>query len=314
MKTVPAISTGPVDDVRRADPHTRVALADAVARSARLWRSVADSAAPVPGLTWTVGQTAAHVVGDMSEYTEALTRHVNGDRAALSIPDGSPARVRTAVNDRHLIDVAERDPRRLADMLEETAARYLAAASAIGTSEGVAILTADGLVLEPAVMTCLLLGEQLVHGLDIARGAHRPWSIGRDDALLVIPAVLSLAPKYLRHSRSSAELPASPPQAGGTPTSGRSGPHRRRTKDLSLSFELRMRGGCRYRMAITDGTGVVTAAGEKADCVITADPVAFLLIGLGRVPQFSQLLRGKLRAGGRKPWLAAKFGTLLASP
>jgi len=287
MKTVPAISTGPIDDVRRADPHTRVALADAVARSARLWRSVADSAAPVPGLTWTVGQTAAHVIGDMHQYTEALTRHLNGDRAALSIPDGSPARVRTAVNDRHLIDVAERDPRRLADMLEETAATYLAAASAVGTPEGVAILTADGLVLEPAVMTCLLLGEQLVHGLDIARAANRPWRIGRDDALLVIPAVLSLAPKYLRPSR---------------------------TKDLNISFELRMRGGCRYRVAITDGTGVVTAPGEKADCVITADPVAFLLIGLGRVPQFSQILRGKLRAGGRKPWLAAKFGTLLASP
>jgi uncharacterized protein (TIGR03083 family) len=242
----------------------------------------------VPGLTWTVGQTAAHVIGDMRQYTEALTRHLSGDRAALSnIPDGSPAKARAAVNDRHLIDVAERDPRRLADMLEETAATYLAAASAVGTPEGVAILTADGLVLEPAVMTCLLLGEQLVHGLDIARAANRPWRIGRDDALLVIPAVLSLAPKYLRPSR---------------------------TKDLNISFELRMRGGCRYRVAITDGTGVVTAPGEKADCVITADPVAFLLIGLGRVPQFSQILRGKVRAGGRKPWLAAKFGTLLASP
>ena len=149
--------------------------------------------------------------------------------------DRSPARVRTAVNDRHLIDVSERDLRRLADMLEETAASYLAAASAIGTSEGVAILTADGLVLEPAVMTCLLLGEQLAHGLDIARAAHRPWRIGRDDALLVIPAALSLAPQYLRPSR---------------------------TRNLNVSFELRIRGGCRYRMAITDGTGVVTAAGE----------------------------------------------------
>jgi uncharacterized protein (TIGR03083 family) len=288
MKTVPAISTGPVDDVRRADPHTRAALAATVARSTRLWRSVADSAAPVPGLTWTVGQTAAHVIGDMRQYTEALTSHLSGDRAALSnIPDGSPAKARAAVNDRHLIEVAERDPRRLADMLEETAAGYLAAASAVGTPEGVAILTADGLVLEPAVMTCLLLGEQLVHGLDIARAANRPWRIGRDDALLVIPAVLSLAPQYLRPSR---------------------------TKDLNISFELRMRGGCRYRMAITDGAGVVTAAGEKADCVITADPVAFLLLGLGRVPQLPQLLRGKLRAGGHKPWLAAKFGTLLASP
>jgi putative sterol carrier protein len=287
MKTVPAASPGPVDDVRRADAQARAALADAVARSAQLWRSVGDPAAPVPGLTWTAGQTAAHVVGDMREYTEALTRHVNGDHAAIDIPDGSPARVRTGVNDQHLIDVADRDLRRLADMLEETAASYLAVASAIDTSQHVAILTADGLVLEPAAMTCLLLGEQLVHGLDIARAAHRSWSIGRDDALLVIPAVLALAPKYLRSSH---------------------------TKGLNISFEIRMRGGCRYRMAIANGTCVVTAAGEKADCVITADPVAFLLVGGGRVRQLPVLLRGKLRAGGRKPWLAAKFGTLLATP
>jgi hypothetical protein len=287
MKTVPAASAGPVDDVRRAAAQARAALADAVARSAQLWRSIADSAAPVPGLSWTAGQTAAHMVADMREYTEALSRHVNGDDAAINIPDGSPARARTAVNDRHLIDVPERDLRRLADILEETAASYLAVASAIDTSEHVEVLTADGLVLEPAVMTCLLLGEQLIHGLDIARAGRRPWSIGRDDALLVIPAVLSLAPKYLRPSR---------------------------TKDLDISFELRMRGARRYRMAITDGTGVVTVAGEKADCVITADPVTFLLIGFGRVSQLPQILRGKLRAGGRKPWLAAKFGTLLASP
>ncbi|HME76559.1 MAG TPA: hypothetical protein VKI00_13160 [Mycobacterium sp.] len=223
----------------------------------------------------------------MGEYTEALTNHVNGDHPAIDIPDGSPAQARTAVNDRHLTDVSDRDMSRLADMLEETAARYLAAAAALDPSERASILTADGLALEPAVMTCLLPGEQLAHGLDIARAADRPWGIGRDDALLVIPGVLALAPKYLRPSR---------------------------TRDLDISFELRMRGGCRYRMAIAHGTGVVTEAGEKADCVITADPVAFLLIGFGRVPQLPQILRGKLRAGGRKPWLAAEFGTLLAAP
>jgi putative sterol carrier protein len=287
MKTVPAASAGPVDDVRRADAHARAALAVAVARTAQLWRSIADSAVPVPGLTWTAGQTAAHMVADMREYTEALTRYVNGDDAAINIPDGSPAQARTAVNDQHLINVSERDLHRLADMLEEAATRHLAVASAIDTSEHVEILTADGLVLEPAVMTCLLLGEQLIHGLDIARAAHRSWSIGREDALLVIPAVLSLAPKYLRPSR---------------------------TKNLNISFELRIRGARRYRMAITDGAGAVTVAGERADCVITADPVAFLLVGGGRVRQLPVLLRGKLRAGGRKPWLAAKFGTLLAAP
>jgi hypothetical protein len=290
MKTVPATPAGPINDVRRADAHARSALAAAVARSAQLWRSVADSSAPVPGLAWSAGQTAAHVVADMGEYTEVLTRHVNGDTAEFNIPDGSFARARNSANDRHLVDVPERDMRLLADLLEETAAKYLAAAAdiaAIDASHRVELLTADGLVLEPAVMTGLLLGEQLVHGLDIARAAHRSSSIEPDDALLVIPAVLSLVPKYLRPSR---------------------------TKNTNISFELRLRGAPRYRLAIADGEGVVTVAGKKADCVITADPVTFLLLGLNRVPQLPQLLRGKLRAGGRKPWLAAKFGTLLESP
>jgi hypothetical protein len=284
MKTVPAMSVGPIDEVRHADAQARVALAEAVSRSAQLWRGIDNPTAPVPGLTWSAVETATHVVGDMREYTETLTRHVDGDRTVGEIPDGSPARARTVVNAGHLIDIAEREPRRLADMLEETAARYLAAAAAVDSSEHIAIVTADGLVLEPAVMTCLLLGEQLVHGLDIARAAHRPWNIGRDDALLVVPGILSIAPNYLRPSR---------------------------TKDLSVSFELRMRAGRRYRLVIDNGEGFVTGAGEKADCVITADPVAFLLVGFGRVPQWSQLIRGKMLAGGRKPWLAAKFGTLL---
>jgi hypothetical protein len=290
MKTVPATPAGPVNDVRRADAQARSALAAAVARSGQLWRSIADSSAPVPGLAWSAGQTAAHVVADMGEYTEVLTKHVNGETAEFDVPDGSPARARNSANDRHLVDVPERDMRRLADRLEKTAAEYLAAAahiSAIDASRRVELLTADGLVLEPAVMTGLLLGEQLVHGLDIARAAHRPWSIEPDDALLVIPAVLSLVPKYLRPSR---------------------------TKNANISYELRLRGAPRYRLAIADGKGVVTVAGKKADCVITADPVTFLLLGLNRVPQLPQLLRGKLRAGGRKPWLAAKFGTLLESP
>jgi hypothetical protein len=43
-------------------------------------------------------------------------------------------------------------------------------------------------------------------------------------------------------------------------------------------------------------------------------------LAISIAPRFSapnsspQILRGKLRAGGRKPWLAAKFGTLLESP
>ena len=241
--------------------------------------------APAPGLIWTAAEIAAHVVGDLRDYTQALTRHANGYMTHANRPTESPSRLSAKVNARHLEEVPERNLRRLADMLESSADVYLNAAAAADPS--VEIATPNGLVIGPSTMAALLLGEQLIHGLDISRTANIPWTVSAADAFLVIPGVLSIAPQYLRP---------------------------RRAAGVHISFELRMRGGPSYRMAVDDGTAVVTAAGEKADCVITADPVAFLLLGYGRISQLSPVLRGKLRPGGRKPWLAMKFGTLLSSP
>jgi putative sterol carrier protein len=89
---------------------------------------------------------------------------------------------------------------------------------------------------------------------------------------------------------------------------------RQQAAGLRVSYELRFRGGPRYRLAIKDGTAEVTEAGEKVDCWISADPVAFLLVGYGRIGQWGPILRGRMMAGGRKPWLGFKFGGLLTSP
>jgi len=289
MKAAPVHIDGPAEDTRRAHRATLDALGHAVARSAELWRGLDNGGdnpdASVPGLTWTAAETAAHVIGDLRDYAEALTRYANGYMTHADRQPESPSRLSAVVNARHLAAVPERNLARLADMLEETAATYLAAATAADTS--VAVSTPNGLVITPPTMTCLLLGEQLVHGLDISRTAKVRWSISPQDALLVIPGVLTIAPEYLRPSRAAG---------------------------LRVSYELRMRGGSRYRMAVNDGTAVVTVAGQKADCTITADPVTFLLLGYGRIGQWSPIFRGKLRAGGRKPWLATKFATLLSSP
>ena len=67
-------------------------------------------------------------------------------------------------------------------------------------------------------------------------------------------------------------------------------------------------------MAVGNGTAVIGAAGDRTDCSITADPVAFLLLGFGRIPSWSPLIRGKMLPGGRKPWRATKFASLLDSP
>jgi hypothetical protein len=285
MTSAPVHLTGPAEDTRRAYGRTLNALRDAVARSAELWRHIDKPDAPAPGLIWTAAETAAHVVGDLRDYTQALTRHANGYMTHANRPTESPSALSAQVNARHLEEVPERNLHRLADLLEAAADAYLNAAEAADPS--VAIATPNGLVIEPSTMATLLLGEQLIHGLDISRTANIPWTITAADAFLVIPGVLTVAPQYLRPGRAAG---------------------------VHISFELRMRGGPSYRLAVDDGTAVVTTAGERADCVISADPVAFLLLGYGRISQLFPVLRGQLRPGGRKPWLAMKFGTLLYSP
>ncbi|MGX9792092.1 hypothetical protein [Mycobacterium sp. MMS18-G62] len=285
MTSAPVDLHGPAEDTRREYGPTLNALRDAVSRTADLWRNIDRPDALAPGLIWTAAETAAHVVGDLRDYTQALTRHANGYMTHANRPMESPSRLSAKVNARHLEEIPERDLHRLADMLEQAAATYLDVAASADTRAR--IPTPNGLVIGPSTMAALLLGEQLVHGLDVSRAAGREWAVAPTDALLVIPGVLTVAPQYLR-----------PKKAAG----------------VHVSFELRMRGGAGYRLAVHDGTAIVTAAGEKADCVISAEPVAFLLLGYGRIPQWSPVLRGQLRPGGRKPWLAMKFGTLLHRP
>jgi hypothetical protein len=200
-------------------------------------------------------------------------------------PTESPSALSAHVNARHLEEVPERNLSRLADLLEAGTDAYLNVARAADPT--VEISTPNGLVIGPATMAALLLGEQLIHGLDIARTAKIAWPIAKADALLVLPGALAVMPQYLRRSRAAG---------------------------VHISFELRMRGGPSYRIAVDDGTAAISAAGDKADCVIIADPVSFLLLGYGRISQTSQVLRGKLRPGGRKPWLAMRFGTLHDTP
>jgi putative sterol carrier protein len=280
MTTTEIRYAAPADDARRAHRAALAALRAGVTRSAHLWRSSGDPHAPVPGLDWTVAETAAHVVGDLREFTHAL-----GEGGGPAVGTGSPSRRGAEVNARHLQTVPERDMALLADMLEERAEQYLATVAR--TDENAQIPTANGLVLIPSVMTSLLLGEQVMHGQDIALASAARWCVSRADALLVIPGVLAVTPEYL---------------------------HPKRSAGVTVSFELRIRGGGRYRLAVDNGSAEITAAGEKADCVINADPVAFLELGYGRIPQWRPIISGKMFPAGRKPWLAAKFGTLLTRP
>ena len=204
MTSAPVHLTGPAEDTRRAYGPTLNALREAVGRSADLWRQIDKPDAPAPGLSWTAAETAAHVVGDLRDYTQALTRHANGYMTHANRPTESPSRLSAKVNARHLEEVPERNLHRLADMLEVAADAYLNAAAAADPT--VEIATPNGLVIGPSTMAALLLGEQLIHGLDISRTARIPWTIAAADAL----------PGDSGRADRCAAIPAAPARGGRT--------------------------------------------------------------------------------------------------
>jgi hypothetical protein len=262
------------------------ALRAAAARTAVLLRGLPDAGAIVPGLTWNAAETAAHLVIALRSYRELLLGNAEAKAMVRRAPDAeTPVQHSAAYNAAQLAQFSERDPLRLADLLVPSVDAFLEAASTRQNSER--ILTGTGISMTVPTMTAALLGEQLIHGLDIARAGKMSWPISRTDALVVIAGVMVLLPDYL---------------------------DRERTAGLHVAYELRFRGGSRYRLQVDDGTATVTAAGRPVDCWISAHPTTFLLLGYGRISRRSQLVRGRVVAGGRKPWLAAAFERLLTGP
>jgi uncharacterized protein (TIGR03083 family) len=266
-------------------PAAGQALRQAAGRAADLLRGVQHRDATAQGLTWTVSETAAHVVAEITDYA-AFARGAQDAGPRLGAGDTeTPTQRQVAANTAQLTRFTERDLPRLADSLAPAVEDFIAAAAQRRPDDRIA--TSNGKSMTPPTMAAALLGELLIHGLDIARGAGIRWPISQADALRTVAGVMALVPDYI---------------------------DRQRAAGLHVSYELRFRGGPRYLVRVDDGAAAVSAPGPAADCWISADPVAFLLVGYGRAGQWSQILRGKLIGGGRKPWLALAFGGLIAGP
>ncbi|HWG12845.1 MAG TPA: maleylpyruvate isomerase family mycothiol-dependent enzyme [Streptosporangiaceae bacterium] len=277
------------DDVTAPDSGTAhdstlpatAALPAAAERTAQLMREITDPNAPVPGLRWTAAELAAHVVADLRTYTGVVA----GQGPAVAPGTAPAAELGAAENQRQLAEYPERSLDRLAAELTRSMTGFVAAAEA--APPGAQLGSPIGVAMTPATIAAIVLGEQLIHGLDLARVAGRDWPIDAADARLVIPGAVDLLPAYLDQEAAR-------------------GPRAR--------YELRFGGDLRYQLAVDDGAATTGPATGPADCVITADPVAFLLVGYGRISQWGPMLRGQLRAGGRKPWFGFKFNRLTVSP
>jgi hypothetical protein len=145
-----------------------------------------------------------------------------------------------------------------------------------------------GMPFDLAKLICVDLTEWVVHGYDVAKATGHPWPIDPTHAQLALYGCGPLFGLCLN------------PET---------------TKGHTAAYGIELRGGEGLTIRFTDGRFSLEPAGSApVDCVISADPVAFLLVGLGRISQWEAIALGLLSAGGDRPELALGFLDLFAMP
>jgi putative sterol carrier protein len=209
-------------------------------------------------------------------------RWTNGDIAAhmyVTITEagkvlrGEPSMVQgvepsAELDEQMIAQVSEREPAVLADMTAEQTAAFLTVARSRASDDAVGFPRAT-----VATLAGLFALDHHLHGGQFSETAGTAWTGNVADM----------------HSPLRAVLPyAFDAQAA---------------QGFRGSFAFTLRGVEPLHYAVTDGALQMDYA-ERTDCTITADPQAFLRYGIGVVSQLRATLTGKMRAGGRKPWLA----------
>ncbi|MDQ0956155.1 uncharacterized protein (TIGR03083 family) [Streptomyces sp. B4I13] len=255
------------------------AIRETASAIAALLDGATEMSVPVPGLEWTVGETAAHLAlanGLMADLASGQERPYG---------DGTPHGL-AAANAQSLVEFPERTAKPLAAMIVEQADVFLNAvdrAVADGTA-GRTLATPLG-PMDQDILASYMLTHMLGHGYDLARGLHRPHMINEIRVGLCLPFLKTAMPRVTAAST------------------------------LTARYTVRVRGGAAFGVTFTDGTvEVLPDPPERSDCTILTEPVAFLLIALGRLGPWQAMARGAVLAWGRKPWLAPRFPTLFVAP
>ncbi|MEU5539660.1 maleylpyruvate isomerase family mycothiol-dependent enzyme [Streptomyces sp. NPDC020362] len=251
---------------------------------AALVRAAPDTALAVPGSEWTLGEAAAHL---------ALANELMADLAAgreRPYGDGTPQSL-AAANAQSLDTFGERRAEPLAAMITDQAEAFLDALerpTAGGSADDPVPDTPLG-PMQRSVLASYLLTHMLGHGYDLARALNRPHMVDRARVGLCMPFMLSVMPRV----------------ADSAATAG-----------LTARYRIRLRGGEAFGVSLADGAVQVTAGtpAHRTDCTILLEPVAFLLIALGRLNPWRAIAQGQVLAWGPKPWLAPRFPTLFTAP
>jgi uncharacterized protein (TIGR03083 family) len=233
---------------------------------------------PIPHMDWTVGDLALHLVQAVE--------------IAGQLQDGNPSPYTEMgrINEINARLLSERSERDLQILLPEFSRNVrLMEERFREMPDDFAVPFHAGMSFTPPQAMTMMSTELLMHGWDLAQVINEEFAIDPADARLMVYAVATVTPSVVDEEVA---------------------------RGFTATYELRIRDGACFRLHFEDGELSISdvAPGGPADCRISVDASAFLLMGYGRGSQLLPLLKGKVIAWGRKPWLAAKFTSLIKSP
>jgi hypothetical protein len=262
-------------------------LADARAAIAAITpsivRLVRESAHDGPVLGhWGTADVACHVCHVISGDTDALAGR------PLPMAELTPKAV-AVLTDEMLAADPERDLGALADRVETLLADFLEVSRAPVSEE---VVWLGGIRLPASAAACHLLEELLVHGFDMATPTKGAWKIAPAHAALAI---------------AGAAVPI-------VNAAGSLAVHPKRGRGFRARFDVRLRGHQRFTFAFDDGLTISDDTSGPFDAHLSADPVAMLLLMLGRVRPAQALVGGKIAIWGRRPWRLRRMLTVMTHP
>lgn len=272
---------------QRAAQHarTRDAIRVVAGRIAELLRHMPETSRPIPHAEWSVGEAAAHIAETQRLFGELLLNRIPspyGD-GSCTLDDFAP------VNLEQVTDFAEREGTRLARLITARTLVYLEASRRYGEHEVFRIHFGD---MDHLTLSSYMLVHLLMHGCPIALAAGKPLPIEPSHVELTLPFLEHAIPWAYAEFRKKEKR-----GARGT-----------------IEFRIRGAGVLRVRFEDTSATASIGKKPSRADCYVSADPVAFFLVAVGVVGQWGPIARGQLVAWGRKPALALRFKTYLPNP
>ena len=264
----------------------REAVSELTPKLTKLLRSIPDPAARAVGV-WTAGDVAAHlahVVGLDLAAARGPGAETALDAQGIAAPPhiGVLRYMTAALLDRDPV----RDPGVQADRIEDGIAALLDACD-----EGDHLVPwLLGLTLPRSAVCSHQVYEMLVHGWDVASGSGLTWTIPAGLARLAIEGFVLAAIDGL----------------------GASDP---RQHEPTASCDIRLRGGGRFVLALTEAGPAVYPSRDRVDLRMSADPVAMLLGISGRGgSRLSRVLSGRIVAWGPHPMRGLRVFDALRAP